>query len=715
MKTTVKTGISPVSDQALDPTCFIHSSARIILKAMRNVIPELLEFTYNTENKACDQYFNQNIFLENVKLENIITDTLCDSVQYNYLVLFMFIYFIMYSTPHFFDTYIIQVQTFNDFIDIYINKTPTINCNLFNGYYNKDAYCDHIQFLFNSYHANKSLISYTSVTCFDIPARFIHSGTFLNYIKTVLANKLYLMVSYALGDIQGDYLTHFTKMTCFDDQPEFVDYENMIITDKVTHSKILNPMLSLHEMVIIGYKNDINDEYNRNPTIIIKNSWNKSWCNNGIFFISYSELLKRIDLTINFIIPSNINFDISKSYTDFVNISEIPKEEIPIHLLQYDITENNINTEALTRNIKNNTVMMNRQIDNVDHIKLFLQLENLHYTKQLILIEKHDKILHFYKDIDKLYNELIKFKLETKHILHHQFMIEPKIISTQEEIDKLTEEMVDVDIQIAHYFSSPGANPGKKQYEFINSDLRKSELALIEVIAFKKNQLRVFLERYNKDKIDYIQFPIKINENLVKIQTYYDLILPDLKLFNDIYKKNLELNIISKLKVTLETRLSIIAIKHVTNEAEIALLNQNIKLLEDEYGNITNANSPRLNAQKKNIESEIEVLTVKLSEYYSPSFPNKLYTVLGQTTINTLIYKKKAEQDAIVYEIDALEKKINNITKYNTPMRISSRSFSKHVGTVTRKTKSRQTKSKSPGKSKSISPIKSKSRKIKSI
>lgn len=143
---------SPTSDQSTDPTCFLHSSARIILKIMRIVMPDYLEFSY-TENTTCDKYYNQQKFVDIIDVE-YITSEKCGTVQYNNLILFMFVYFTMYKDPVFQNsisknpdpTIKPQWTVLENFNNTFLSaKTlPVIDCTLFNRYHNQTEYCSYI-------------------------------------------------------------------------------------------------------------------------------------------------------------------------------------------------------------------------------------------------------------------------------------------------------------------------------------------------------------------------------------------------------------------------------------------------------------------------------------------------------------------------------------------------------------------------------------------
>jgi hypothetical protein len=85
-----------ISNQGLDKTCYAHTSARVILKLIRVVVPEMFTPFINDE---CNQHFI--IYLDesiNLLFQKISNGE-CSESSKNYLLLFIFIYTIIIERP----------------------------------------------------------------------------------------------------------------------------------------------------------------------------------------------------------------------------------------------------------------------------------------------------------------------------------------------------------------------------------------------------------------------------------------------------------------------------------------------------------------------------------------------------------------------------------------------------------------------------------------
>jgi hypothetical protein len=655
---------SPTSDQSTDPTCFLHSSARIILKIMRIVMPDYLEFSY-TENTHCDKYYNQQKFVDIIDVE-YITSEKCGTVQYNNLILFMFVYFTMYKDPVFQNsisknpdaTLKPQWTVLENFNNTFLSaKTlPVIDCTLFNRYNNQTEYCSYIQHLFEIYYSRKNTLGYSKLIHYryDWVLNFETYFNFLNFIKIAIDHKLYLKVSYFIGSENSEYLHQFKTQCVKGSETETFDYNQYIDKPHNTDKPLIQSNMG-HAMTIIGYKNT--DDI-RNPFIIIKNSWNQSWCNNGVFSIKYSDLIQRRNLNIQFLLPEldddydeNVELNIFKDLpNEYQDINDI------LNNIQYNIANDRIQSNAFNRSIQHNLELINILRNDIikykkqkpptlnllsdeflEGIILFLQLENYDNTNIILQNEKHLIILK------RLYNSA-----------------KPLALRLQQLYDS----------------SNKLLNVLDKSYT-VSHKLHSNEL-IMEKVKLKKMKLQVNLQI---DEIDRILIEIQKYNNPKSLEIFQ--IIKD-KLFelHEVNKLLLKLNIEIKNKtIILNSKKEIIS----TNEKEITETQLEIEKLQSKYK--TGIDSSKKMDIEKDIQSK-ETVIIGLTDEIQ-FFTNKI--ISDEAILNDIINeetKLKVKQQSLQTEIDKLQKTVKQI-KTNLPLKVSSIKFRSKLNPSLPKSKSR--------------------------
>lgn len=250
LKRTISTNISNQRD---DKTCFAHATSRLIVNAIRQIIPEL--FYPLDENEDCDENFDSTQFINVFNKE-----TKCSENSFNNLLLYIYIYKIM--TDYFgtnggrnikvlayFNTDIIKKIGNKEFILQKLETFPGFN----------QGHLDRISYICNTF-LHKLFVEKN--THFDIESMILTEDTDDSLLKFVLDSGYYITIRN--NGINGDYG---------------------------------------HTLIIVGY--EILDD---KLYFIIKNSWGKETLD--IMYPTLTMIMKQgiIKLTIEELIRSNFKY-----------------------------------------------------------------------------------------------------------------------------------------------------------------------------------------------------------------------------------------------------------------------------------------------------------------------------------------------------------------------------------------------------------------------
>ena len=275
----IRTLSTNISNQRDEGTCFAHSSARLILNAIRQTIPEF--FYPLDENDTCDEYYDSINMLSVFK-----EDTKCSDNSFNNLMMYIYIYKLI--TKQFGCS----------------SASPVLSIKWFIDYYIVDRMGDHSTILsvfrsfegFNDEHLEK---------IFSICNAFIHKFHSDENNKFVVES----MNITRLDDV-GKIFVKLTGQTFSGD-----NIGNNVLIALIKYI-IDNGYYILaggngHVMTIVNYTNEGEDFI-----LIIKNSYGKSkifnpstniFTDQGIIRITIDKAIQ-INLTLfSFIIPTYIN------------------------------------------------------------------------------------------------------------------------------------------------------------------------------------------------------------------------------------------------------------------------------------------------------------------------------------------------------------------------------------------------------------------------
>ena len=341
-----------------NPTCWAFTVARVILKFIKNDLPELQ--TATTDITKCDKYYdfdkftssqtNKNrFFLKQSQMPNFfkrISSRRCGEKEYKNLCVFMFIY---YQLTNKFgcedcDIYL----AFEWFVLTFINQTPIFeNQDIMPEPYNsvaeqvimlyhtsgkkKAVFANSVYYDKNmTIYPSKNMLIHSSIANNIIAAVDIDYNDNFNYIiKNTIDNNLYLSVSI---DVYGDKTSSFILYKKNSPRVKYGTCSYPPDTDNIT--------LGLHGMTIVDYiDDDPNELY-----VVIKNSWGLEWGDNGKITISMSELKTHCFFQICYI-----------SYASLVPIIQ----EMKIQREQQD--RNDVEISLNNRNIKANGMKNTRK------------------------------------------------------------------------------------------------------------------------------------------------------------------------------------------------------------------------------------------------------------------------------------------------------------------------------------------------------------------
>ena len=298
-----------------NPTCWAFTVARVILKFIKNALPELQ--TATTDLTKCDKYYdfdkftssqtNKNrFFLQQSQVPNFfkrISSRRCGKKEYKNLCVFMFIY---YQLTNKFGCESCDIfLAFEWFVLTFINQTPTFEKqDIMPDPYNSVA--EQVIMLYHTsskklsvfansvyydknmtIYPSKNMIIHSSIANNIIAAVDIDYNTNFNYIiKNTIDNNLYLSIS---TDVHGDKTSSFIS---YKKNSPRVKYGSCLYPPDTD-----NETIGLHGMTIVDYiDDDPNELY-----VVIKNSWGVEWGDNGTITISMSELKTHCFLQICYI------------------------------------------------------------------------------------------------------------------------------------------------------------------------------------------------------------------------------------------------------------------------------------------------------------------------------------------------------------------------------------------------------------------------------
>jgi hypothetical protein len=327
---------SNVSDQRDQPTCWIFTASRVILKFIKSFLQDLR--TLPTDNTACDKYysfdkFNANLINKNrffLKQKQIpdffkrITSRKCGEKEYKNLCLFMFIY---YNLAEKFGcssgaTFTAMEWFTNEFLNKKMDSIDDTNIYILPNPYNNVAlelmnrFCSIDK---PKIFANAVSLNLTSDLIIQSDTKLIgmknvsSGGTFsfysdnyiffFNIVKSIIDQNLYVSIG---TDLYGDGNKNFGNYRNNTPLPE---YNGCIIKTKFIGNEWRKDLSNAgsHSMTIVNYVDDIN-----NKAFVIKNSWGVDWGINGTITIPVSELVKHCYLDIY--------------YLSFVDIDEVIKK-----------------------------------------------------------------------------------------------------------------------------------------------------------------------------------------------------------------------------------------------------------------------------------------------------------------------------------------------------------------------------------------------------
>jgi hypothetical protein len=333
-----------------NPTCWAFTVARVILKFIKNDLPELQ--TATTDITKCDKYYdfdkftssqtNKNrFFLKQTQIPKFfkrISSRRCGRKEYKNLCLFMFIY---YQLTNKFGCETCDIYlAFEWFVLTFINQTPIFEKqDIMPDPYNsvaeriimlyhtsgkkKPVFANSVYYDKNmTIYPSKDMIIHSSIANNVVAAVDIDYNANFNYIiKNTIDNNLYLSVSI---DVYGDKTSSFIS---YKKNSPRVKYGSCLYPPDTD-----NETIGLHGMTIVDYiDDDPNELY-----VVIKNSWGLEWGDNGTITISMSELKTHCFLQICYV-----------SYTSLVPIIQ----EMKIQREQKDRGEVEISLNNIIRNI----------------------------------------------------------------------------------------------------------------------------------------------------------------------------------------------------------------------------------------------------------------------------------------------------------------------------------------------------------------------------
>lgn len=253
----IRTKSTSISNQGEEGSCAVHATSRLIVNAIRQIIPD---FFYPLENNdECDEYFNigkmRNVFIE---------DTHCSEKGFNNLIMYVYIYT---TLAQFFGT---------------------------KGAHNKNILTDFNKDIIKQI-GNKSFISKRLETFPGFNEGHLDR---LSHICNTFLHKLFV-----------EQNTHFNVESDILDS----DVDESLLRFVLDNGYYITVQGNSHALIIVGYE-IVDDKF----YFIIKNSWGKTTgdillstftmtMNQGIIKLTVEQLIESKYKFIQFIIPNVID------------------------------------------------------------------------------------------------------------------------------------------------------------------------------------------------------------------------------------------------------------------------------------------------------------------------------------------------------------------------------------------------------------------------
>ena len=349
---------SNVSDQSDKPTCWGFSVARVILKFIKSILPELQ--TLSTDRTTCNKYYNIDKFTSNLtkkkfffKQKNLpdifksISSKKCGEKEYKNLCLFMFIYyqltnefgcdgqFVFVAMRWFTDNFLNKHMHYigNELIyNLLPEPYNSVAINLMFKFYTikrPKIFANNLNY--NSYRGIKEMIILSNNGVVPLLYHTDNDDNFMfNLVKNIIDTNLYLTIGM---DLLGDGTDNFIFYSNNTPRPK---YSGCKIKDEYdTSLGIWKKDVSnagMHAMTIINYIDSPNPN---DRSFVIKNSWGSEWGINGTITIPINEIKTHCSLTITYLsfidlitIVQEIqgNHEVKGSLNNIIELIEIQDE-----------------------------------------------------------------------------------------------------------------------------------------------------------------------------------------------------------------------------------------------------------------------------------------------------------------------------------------------------------------------------------------------------